>query len=169
MTRAAWLAGETDPAVRRAILGAMDCIGVLESPPGSNRGPEIDEWNRRAGAPPASYWCASFVTAMWEDAGLEVLSSERASCESVRQWAKRTGRYSAKPVPGALVFYGDADHAHHIGIVTRTDLATLTVEGNTTIEGGTAGESRNGIGVSQKTITSGDNILGFALPFPVRV
>ena len=32
--------------------------GVMEIPPGSNRGPEIDEWAREFGSPPGSPWCA---------------------------------------------------------------------------------------------------------------
>jgi hypothetical protein len=34
-------------------------IGVEENPRGSNRGPEVDEYNRAAGVPLGSPWCAS--------------------------------------------------------------------------------------------------------------
>lgn len=45
----------------KAITIARSQIGVLEQPPGSNRGPEVDEYIRRVGLRPADRfaWCAA--------------------------------------------------------------------------------------------------------------
>jgi hypothetical protein len=45
-------------------------IGVMEQPPGSNRGPEVDEYVRRVGLSPSGRfaWCAAFVYFCFDEA-----------------------------------------------------------------------------------------------------
>lgn len=159
------LPSTVDPRVRDSIIRALyDVLVVVEHPPGSNRGPAIDAYNIRAGAPVGSYWCASAAGAYRLDAGLE-MPAGYASCENIRQWAIKTGRWSKTPDYGAFVLYGH-DVAHHIGMVVGLDILR-SVEGNTTIEGAAYGSSRNGVAVSGKEITASDPVLGYCLPFPI--
>ncbi|MEA2273864.1 MAG: hypothetical protein QOI98_2572 [Solirubrobacteraceae bacterium] len=46
-------------------------VGVTEHPDGSNRGPEVDGWNRAVDNPPGpmAYWCGAFVNACLHAAG----------------------------------------------------------------------------------------------------
>ena len=44
-----------------AVKIARSQIGVIEEPPGSNRGPKVDEYLNCAGCPPGNFWCAGFV------------------------------------------------------------------------------------------------------------
>jgi hypothetical protein len=160
MTTSRWLTG-VEPRVVEAILSARDSIGVLEEPPGSNRGPEIDAWNQRAGVPAGSYWCAAAAGAWWADAGLEVPSGY-ASCDRWMAWAKQRGRFHPVPVAGAMVLYGVPGDARHIGLVIRVSPLILSIEGNTTVEG--KGDERNGIAVALKLVTAADPVLGYVHP-----
>jgi hypothetical protein len=147
------------------IREACAALGVLEVPLESNRGPEVDAWNKLAGAPPGSYWCAAFAGAMWRKAGL-TLPAGYASCQVLMRWAQTTGRWTPhEPSLGAMVFYGDAAGAHHVGLIVRMMPAWLSVEGNTTFS---AQFSRNGIGVELKQVVPGDpRVLGFAHLVPL--
>lgn len=161
---------ETDEKVRRAIArAALDLLAVVEDPPGSNRGPAIDEYLRNAHVPESviqagkGYWCAAAVGQWWEDAGLETPKG-RASCDNWMTWAKGTGRWSSIPVLAAAVLYGVPGDARHIGLIARTYPLVLSVEGNTTVE---SGYSRNGIAVSDKVVDpKTDPILGYCHPYP---
>lgn len=159
-----WLP-RTTPLIQRVIVeNALKCIGTLEEPLGSNRGPEIDKWNLRAGVPVGSYWCASFVGAMWLDACAEAPVSY-ASCDAWLMWAKMTNRYTQHtPAPGCAVLYGKGNDATHIGIVIRTGSVILSVEGNTTVE---TGFERNGTAVALKIVNERDPVLGFVHPIPL--
>ena len=130
-------------------LAALDhakaFVGVVERPPGSNRGEEIDRWNAAAGAPPGSPWCCSFVHAMFAAAGFELRGG--ASVEAVLTAAREAGWLVARPLRGDLACFdfheGDryGPYGDHIGFVERV-LALrwaggrftgwiATVEGNT--------------------------------------
>lgn len=155
---------ETPDLIRSLIARAIaDVSAVVEEPVGSNRGPIIDEYNRRAGAPVASYWCASAAGAWWVDCGMPVPMGY-ASCDNWMAWAKKTGRWSLKPALGALVLYGKPGDANHIGLISRVSPLVLSIEGNTTVEGGSAELSRNGTAVSQKVVNAADPVLGYVLP-----
>ena len=161
---ASYLPDGLDDAVRLVVARArMDVVQVVEVPYASNRGTEIDEYNRRAHVALGSFWCASAVAAWYEDAGLEVPPG-RASCDKWMEWAKATGRWSMVPVIGAAVLYGVPGDAEHIGLVVRLLPLMLTIEGNTSID---AGFSRNGVAVMVKQVKLGaPRILGYVLPFP---
>lgn len=143
-------------------------IGVLEMPPGSNRSPAIDEYNRRAGADLGSYWCASWAYCMMADAGVRsaVDMPGRFAAPSVREWvsfAKSFGRWKlpvAVPVPGDAVVYGDpTGKPEHIAIVTRGGPIICEVGGNTSL----AGYSRNGVAVDFKAVDL-PRVLGYVSP-----
>lgn len=141
------------PTINQHIcLRAAEDLAVCEEPPSSNRGPEIDVWNKRAGAPAGSYWCASWATAVWEDCGADLPAAGRASCDNIVAWAKKQGLWikndtlnrEPKVFPGSLVVYtngnklpGTKDEldANHIGIVIRTVPYLMSLEGNASIGG----------------------------------
>ncbi|MBC7841897.1 MAG: hypothetical protein H7099_06280 [Gemmatimonadaceae bacterium] len=155
---------DTPPAIRALISRAIaDISAVVEEPLGSNRGPIIDEYNRRAGAPVGSYWCASAVGAWMIDCGFP-MPIGYASCDNIMAWGKKTGRWSVLPALGAMVLYGKPADANHVGLVSRLAPLVLSIEGNTTVEGGSAEQSRNGEAVSQKRVNSADPVLGYVLP-----
>ena len=156
--RASWLPG-VDAMVANVIERARRHVGVCENPPGSNRGKGIDEWNAAAGVPVGSYWCASFVGAMWRESGFQVPAGY-ASCDNWMAWAKETNRWSANvPTLGCAVLYGRPGDATHIGLVIRTRPLLLSVEGNTTVEG--SAFERNGTSVALKLVTERDPVLGY--------
>lgn len=164
---ARWLPNST-PALHRAIVvRALSDCGICENPPGSNRSGVIDEYNRRAGVPVGSYWCASAVGAWWADAAQDIgqvllLPPGYASVDNWMQWAKKTGRWHARPVPGAAVLYGIPTDASHMGVVVRLGPILLDVSGNTTLGGG---YSRNGVAVDVKPVNN-DRLLGYVWPEP---
>jgi len=145
-------AAHTGDLGERALAHARRFLHVRERPLGSNRGPEIDEWNRLAGVAVGSFWCMSFVHAMVRkacaDAGADpaTVFLKTASCSALYRWAKQKGRLTTRPQPGDvfLCIGGDTGHFH-------TGLVVTTPDGNgrfETIEGNSnAGGSANGVGV----------------------
>ena len=122
-------AAPVPPLLQATLDAAADEIGVLEVPPGSNRGPSVDEYLRTVGLDPAagSYaWCAAFI------------------CWCFGKGAASVG--TPNPLPrtaGALSLWRLAGAA---GVLT-------TIEGNTN-DGG----SREGIGVFRRTGPNGRKI-----------
>jgi hypothetical protein len=162
---ATWLPATTDAAVAAIVRHALSRVGVCEAPLGSNRGPEVDAWNREGGADLAAFWCASFAAAMWRYAGFPTAGKGKdPNCDALMGWAKATGRWSALPALGALTFYGPKPtDATHVAIIVRTSPAILVVGGN---ERFGAIASRNGVAVQLRPEERKD-ILGYAHPYPV--
>jgi peptidoglycan hydrolase-like protein with peptidoglycan-binding domain len=52
-----------------ALAYARKHLGVVESPPATNRGPLIDRWNRATGTVTGSPWCGNFANACLMAAG----------------------------------------------------------------------------------------------------
>lgn len=171
MLPASYLPPETPDDVRDVIARArLDLVEVVETPPASNRSPTIDDYNRRAGVPVGSYWCASALGAWYEDAGLPTPPG-RAAVASWASWAKATGRWSATPVLGGAVLYAVNGSPHHIGLIARIDrdahgapALILSIEGNASL--GTA-FSNNGIAVVLRYVDPRDpRIVGYTTPHP---
>lgn len=158
---ASWLPADVPSLERRIVVAALDCVGVCEEPLGSNTGPEIDEWNRAAGVPVKSYWCASFAAAVWKASGAQ-LPPYPASCDSWMTWAKRHGYWRPAASVGCVVLYGVPGDAKHMGIVVRTVPQSLSVEGNAAVESGRF--ERNGTTVALKKVTDEDPVLGYVVP-----
>jgi hypothetical protein len=158
---APWVDDAAPHYIRAIVEGAIESIGCCEEPLGSNRGPQVDEWNRAAGVPVGSFWCASWAGAIWRAAGVS-LPGFPARVEAWREWAVRNGTWRQHPEAGDAVIYGTTFRASHIGIVIRTAPAVLSIEGNTTIEGATF--ERNGTAVALKLVTGNDPVLGFVRP-----
>lgn len=159
---AGWLAvGHNCTDLQLRIVERAFCdIGILEVPLGSNRGTRLDAWNKRAGVPLASWWCAVWAGLVWADAGAKV-----------PKWFPMTDHWiehlQPKPVIGAAILYGLKKKgpvsakmdAHHIGIVARIEPLLLTIEGNR----GFAGTTNNGVAVDIHPPNRRD-ILGYIHP-----
>lgn len=169
----AWFPPDT-PSLNIAICDrALQDILICEKPKGSNRGGRIDTYNTRAGAPLASYWCASAATAWYVDAGADVPPSGRASCQTLMEWAHKNGIWFSEPVIGAMVLYGTPDgsggwkknaaghYAHHVGLVLRTDPYICSFEGNTAF----SGFSSNGEAMLAKLVDT-TRVIGYVHPRP---
>lgn len=157
-------------ALCRAIIQNVQLrIPILEDPPLSNRSPEIDAMCKRWGVPLGSYWCALLAADVWKDSGAEVPpthgESHPAKCESWRDWALRTGRFSDTPSLGYAVLYGNHGHepAHHIGVaIASIHPIMMDFEGNTS----GAGFSRNGELATLKVVDM-DRVIGYVSPTPL--
>lgn len=156
-----WVHLEEDGLAVAVVLRALAYIGECEEPASSNRGPMVDEWNRRRGAPLGSYWCASFATSMWADCDAETAGVGRdPSCDQLMQWCVKTSRFSKAPTLGALIFYGVPGDAKHVGIVIRTAPYLVTVEGNAAWGG--AFTSNGECVITRRPDPKSASILGFA-------
>ena len=153
-----------------ALAYAVSQVGVMESPIGSNRGPQVDDYLRTVGAAPGSYWCMSFVHWCFfhaaKDNGRDNPFPKTAGCLDAwnRVKAKSPGcvitakQAIADPsiVRPGFVFILDHGGGHgHTGFVRQAIGGTLrTVEGNSNPNG-----SSNGIGVfdlNRRKVTEGD-------------
>jgi hypothetical protein len=165
---------------------AMRDLFICETPPSSNRSGRIDKYNTAAGAPLGSYWCASWDTAVWADAGADLPPTARASNDVLVWWAMENNLWIAKAdaqavLPGDLVMYtsgkllppdvklpnGKLPHpkqldAVHTGLVMRTDPYFCSAEGNAPW-GGAFG--RNGEAVLARRVDM-DRVYGFIKPRP---
>jgi CHAP domain/Putative peptidoglycan binding domain len=137
-----------------ALNVAISQIGIMENPLGSNRGPEVDQYLRNAGASPGEYWCMSFVYWCFTQAAkqMAVVNTFPKTPSCLEAWslakAMRINKAQAVANPG-LVSVGSIfiiDHGGgkgHTGFV-REPLggAFRSIEGNSNPNG-----SSNGIGV----------------------
>lgn len=143
-----WLPSDLDPRLLRAIAAALDDVGEMESPAGSNRGPYVDALNAAAGSPLGSFWCATALASWVRAGGLPMPTHDVGACETWRRWGFETGRFSSHPALGAVALYGQhPDHATHCGLVVRLGPVS-DVEANTSL----AGYSRNGEVVALKAV-----------------
>lgn len=166
----------TPPVCRRIITLAQSDIPIIENPPSSNRSPEIDGFCKEFGVPLASYWCALWTAHVWREAGAQIPPVNNAKgwhpaiCETWRQWAFETGRFTSKPAHGYAVLYGTGGNApaHHIGCcvvaVPRSAPHVYDLEGNTS----ETGFSRNGELTELKRVDL-ERLIGYVSPLPLPV
>jgi peptidoglycan hydrolase-like protein with peptidoglycan-binding domain len=153
-----------EPLLKAALERATGEIGVLEAPPGSNRGPRVDTYLKAVGLDPGTgsfAWCAAFVYFCFNEA------SQRGGRRNplvktagvLEHWNKAEQRGArrikaadamARPElikPGQIFVMDFGKGAGHTGVVRGLrDGKLITIEGNTN-DGG----SREGIGVFERT------------------
>jgi hypothetical protein len=135
-----------EDAIRAALAYARSKVGVTESPPNSNRGPLIDQWEQACGFI-GGPWCGAFANAVLVAAGFPDQEWLRY-CPWIEGRA-RTGEggweWHATPELGDLILYGRTE-AEHVGVVTSLNAAENiddeTIEGNTS--NGPGGSQSNG-------------------------
>jgi hypothetical protein len=130
----------TTPARIKALEWEIERLGVRETPPGSNRGPAIDKWNRDANGLVGEPWCMSFQHAAFAAQGVKL--GGWAGVQSFLAWASQHGYEVTRPFRGDLVcldWNGDRWY-DHVGMVERVlgigpkgrgPWLIATVEGNT--------------------------------------
>lgn len=154
---------EPGPLLAEVLAVAASQVGVMEEPPGSNRGPQVDAYLRSAGLDPAAgsfAWCAAFVYWCFDQACQRLGRPNPAvkTAGVLNHWrgAGRKGvpllrhdEAMADPSrirPGSLFVYSTGGGFGHIGLVEEVRPGRLvTIEGNTN-DGG----SREGIGVFRR-------------------
>jgi hypothetical protein len=144
------------PVRLRALARAKRFVGVTEKPPGSNCGPQIDQWNLQAAGTTGVYWCCSFLHGVFRDVGYILPGG--ASVGILLTAARSKGWVVSRPLRGDLVCFEFGEGAYryddHIGIVERV-LAVRwangtftgwiqTIEGNTSAQGKTGSQSNGG-------------------------
>ena len=151
-----WLPNDLDPRALACVTAALDDVGEMETPAGSNRGPYVDALNAAAGSPLGSFWCATAATKWRRQGGASIPPHDAGSCEAWRKWAFETGRFGSHPDYGAVALYGESPtHASHCGLVVRLG-PVCDVEANTSL----AGYSRNGEVVTLKAVDT-VRLIGF--------
>jgi len=129
-----WRLGPLHPDVAPVLNKAVSLVGMIEQPLGSNRGPMIDLWNKAAGIPVGSPWCAAFATGMYASSPKNPFSKGLGSAYKVSDWGKsQKCAVDAKGVSvgGDIFVILRGDGHGHVGLVA-CDLgdAVATVEGN---------------------------------------
>jgi hypothetical protein len=150
------------PLLAKTLEIARSQVGVMEKPPGSNRGPEVDEYVKRVGLSPAGKhaWCVAFLFFCFDEAakGLGRGNPMIKTAGVLDHWAKagaqgipRVTKAKAEQNPALVkpgqIFTIDVGGGHgHAGFVLEVVGGKLiTVEGNTNENG-----SDEGIGVFRR-------------------
>ncbi len=157
-------AGPPDRLLGEALGVAAGELGVLEEPPGSDRGPRVDEYLRTVGLNPSEgsfAWCAAFVYWCFEQAARAegrsnpvirtagVLDHWRmAESAGIRRLAGADAAEDPGLVHPGMIFVLDfGGGAGHTGLVEGVQDGRLVApEGNTNDDG-----SREGVGVFRRT------------------
>ena len=152
------------PLVERTLGIAAAEVGVMEVPPGSNRGPRVDEYLESVGLDPSedSYpWCAAFVYWSFQKASTQLGDENPCVCTAgvLDHWNKAgqagATRLSPKAIiddfsllkPGLIFVIDTGGGKGHMGLVEDfRDDRLITIEGNTNLPG-----DREGVGVFRRT------------------
>jgi lysozyme family protein len=151
-------AGAASKVARDALAVAIGQIGVMEEPPGSNRGEQVDAYLSNVdksllGEP----WCMAFVYWCFKEAAKGGSVAAPRTAGVLRSWqlaqssprarvvtAAEARTNPAAIVPGMVFYIDTGSGTGHTGFVSDVVNGRLsTVEGNTTMVEG----SREGIGV----------------------
>ena len=129
-----------DPESRRK-------MGVTEHPPGSNGGPDIDQFLAWVGLGPGYAWCAAFTCWSIHQAAtaLGVTPTFVKSAGALALWAKNKNRQfttlTADDVPCVVVWNHGKGMGHVgmvVGVADGTNLME-TIEGNSDLHGSRTG------------------------------
>lgn len=149
----------TSGSLAVAALGmAVSQLGVLEDPPGSNRGPMVDKYLQSTSTPPGNFWCMAFVFWCFREAaaaaGKDNPFPRTAGCLDawrrvrISQPARLISRAAAIADPdlvrpGQVFILDHGGGLGHTGFVRQSFGGPFrTVEGNSNPAG-----SSNGLGV----------------------
>jgi cell wall-associated NlpC family hydrolase len=140
------------------LIIAQSQIGVMEDPPGSNRGEKVEAYQASVGIDPGTFWCAAFVYWCFQqactNAGRRNPVLKTGHC--MTHWNRTPGKKIAaadavnKPSlikPGHIFIINTGGSHGHTGLVEKVEGGFIhTIEGNTNPSG-----SSNGIGVFNNT------------------
>ncbi|MFT3765686.1 MAG: CHAP domain-containing protein [Minicystis sp.] len=149
-----------DPLLATVLKIAESQVGVRENPPNSNRGTEVDAYQRAVGNPLGVAWCAAFVYWCFDRAAKQLgadnpvvrtggclLHWQKARSQGVRAiTAQQAADDPSLVQPGHIFIMDHGNGLGHTGFVQRVRGGLLdTIEGNTNMLG-----SREGDGVYAK-------------------
>jgi len=165
----------------QALGFATTQVGVMEEPPGSNRGKSVDAYLRAVGIDPLNSsadgraWCMAFVYWVFQQAADSLGKANplprtagcldhwntSAGVPGVQRITAADARANPALVKPGMVFILDFGGGHgHAGLVERLETGGVlsTVEGNSNASG-----SRDGVGVFrlERRTLSDDNLKGF--------
>jgi hypothetical protein len=163
----------TDDLLAQVLMVASgeEAKHVREIPVNSNRGPQVEQYQRRAGSSPGNAWCCSFVYWCFDEAaqarGCANPMVRTAGCldhwnKAPSRRAKRIPASAAKADPGlinpGMIFIMDhGEGKGHTGLVESVAGGLLTtLEGNTD-----ASRTREGGGVYRLVRKVGEINKGF--------
>ena len=142
---------------------ALSQVGVMEDPPGSNRGPKVDEYLKSAGLDPSAgsfAWCAAFVYWSFSQAATRLgISNPAIRTAGVLDHWKKAGQAGITRLlagqilddlsllkPGLVFVINTGGGRGHMGLVEDfRDDRLITIEGNTNLPG-----DREGVGVFRR-------------------
>jgi hypothetical protein len=136
---------------RKALELARKDIGVTEHPPGSNRGPEVDQYLRDVGLEPANHaypWCAAFLSSKIKRAAeaISFLKKFHSSASCHRLVELNPDLLLSVPEDGCVFVHLDTDRARahdHAGFVETVFPGGIigSLEGNSDKKGSRTGGS----------------------------
>ena len=125
---------------------------------GPNTGQRVEAIQKWSGGSAGDSWCCEFATMV-----LDILFQGKApiprlqACQDVYELAKKNKWLTNTPVSGDIFIYvNSADHAHHIGIITK-DGGGVGIAGNTSEDG----TSSNGDRVAEHSITTNPKVIKY--------
>jgi CHAP domain/Putative peptidoglycan binding domain len=151
------------PLLQHVLVIAGGEVGVMEQPPGSNRGPQVDQYLTTVGLNPVGgsfAWCAAFVYWCFKKASVELDVPNPAvkTAGALDVWNLAGSKGFRRITPGeavdqpaavrpGMVFVLSTGGGHgHVGFIESVQGVVLTtIEGNTN-DGG----SREGVGVFRR-------------------
>ncbi len=143
-----------DKFLAEAVKVAVGEIGVMEEPPGSNKGKKVNEYLASTNCPPGLFWCAAFVYWCFKEAAknLNMPNPVFNTAGVLNHWNKTKGKKikAADAVnnpslikPGFIFIINHGQGMGHTGIIEKVEGGFIhTIEGNSNPAG-----SSNGIGV----------------------
>lgn len=156
---------ESGSLLAKVIQIARSQVGVMESPIGTNRGPQVDQYVQSTGLDPEGgyawcvcflYWCfvqaaeaANKPNPMPKTAGVLDLW-RRAGNKGLLRVGRSAAVASPELVRPGMIFIIDSGGGYgHAGLVSSVQGVTMTtIEGNTTDKSG----SREGVGVFERKV-----------------
>ena len=118
---------------------------------GENTGQRVEAIQKWSGGSAGDSWCCEFATLVLDICfqGQSPIPRLQA-CQDVYDLAKKNKWLTTTPVKDDLfVYVNSADHAHHIGIITK-DGGGMGIAGNTSEDG----SSSNGDRVAEHSVTT---------------
>lgn len=115
-----------DPRIRPVVTSAISEIGVMESPPGSNRGPRVDVYTGLSGNDTGIPWCAMFASWAWSHAVGGSPFGILASALKLRDWGAQNGQLigtSTLAQPGDVGIILRAGGHGHVELIVAPERA----------------------------------------------
>lgn len=143
-----------NPLLTETLKIAQSQVGVMEDPPGSNRGTQVEIYQASVGIGPGSYWCAAFLYWCFQQASnnLNRRNPVLKTGHCMTHWNNTPGKkiLAADAVnkpslvkPGHIFIINTGGSHGHTGMIEKVEGGFIhTIEGNTNPSG-----SSNGIGV----------------------